>query len=111
MAGTLYLVPNLLGVVPPAAVLPERTIDTARRLERWVVETPKAARAFVKSLDVPRRIADITIASLTEDSRGIVDTLQALDDGIDVGLLSDAGCPGVADPGAALVARAHDRGL
>ena len=49
-AGTLYLVPNLLGVVPPADVLPARTIDIARALVHWVVETPKPARAFLKSL-------------------------------------------------------------
>jgi 16S rRNA C1402 (ribose-2'-O) methylase RsmI len=44
MSGTLYLVPNLLGLVPPADVLPTRTIEVARRLAHWVVETPKPAR-------------------------------------------------------------------
>ncbi len=58
-AGALYLVPNLLGAVPPANVLPARTIDIARNLAHWVVETPKAARAFLKSLDVVRPIAEL----------------------------------------------------
>ena len=53
MSGTLYLVPNLLGAVPPGNVLPARTIDVARALTHWVVETPKAARAFIKTLDPP----------------------------------------------------------
>ena len=67
MAGTLYLVPNLLGVVAPDAALPARTIDTARRLERWMVETPKAARAFLKALDVRRPIADLDILALSDE--------------------------------------------
>jgi 16S rRNA (cytidine1402-2'-O)-methyltransferase len=47
-AGKLYLLPNLLGAVEPASVLPARTLAVARRLRHFVVETPKAARAFVK---------------------------------------------------------------
>ena len=54
MSGTLYLVPNLLGAVPPHAVLPARTIDVARSVAHWIVETPKAARAFLRTLDMPR---------------------------------------------------------
>jgi 16S rRNA (cytidine1402-2'-O)-methyltransferase len=113
MAGTLYLVPNLLGLVAPEAVLPARTIDIARRLDRWVVETPKAARAFLKSLDVQRPIAELDIAPLAEGraAHAVDPALAALAAGHDVGLLSDAGCPGVADPGAALVAAAHVRAL
>ena len=64
MNGTLYLVPNLLGAVPPANVLPQRTIDAARALTHWVVETPKAARAFIKSLDPPQPIASLSIHEL-----------------------------------------------
>jgi 16S rRNA (cytidine1402-2'-O)-methyltransferase len=113
MGGVLYLVPNLLGVVAPDAVLPARTIDIARRLERWVVETPKAARAFLKSLQVPRAIADLEISALTvaHGDRERDDALDALLHGQDIGLLSDAGCPGVADPGAAWVAAAHERDI
>ena len=113
MPGTLYLVPNLLGVVAPESVLPARTIAVARQLTRWVVETPKAARAFLKTLDLPRPIAEIDIAALTpeSDARAIDAALSALREGHDVGLLSDAGCPGVADPGAALVAAAHEGGI
>jgi 16S rRNA (cytidine1402-2'-O)-methyltransferase len=110
--GTLYLVPNLLGVVTPDAVLPARTIAVARQLSHWIVETPKAARAFLKSLDVPRPIGELAIAALAPD-RGADDVRKALavlSAGHDIGLLSDAGCPGVADPGAALVAAAHENG-
>lgn len=109
MSGTLYLVPNLLGVVAPDAVLPARTIEIARGLSHWVVETPKAARAFLKTLDVRRPIAELDIAELGRDN-AVQRALASLRDG-DVGLLSDAGCPGVADPGAALVAAAHDNDI
>jgi len=109
VSGTLYLVPNLLGVTAPDAVLPARTIDIARELAHWVVETPKAARAFLKTLDVQRPIAELDIAELATRS-AVQRTLATLRDD-DVGLLSDAGCPGVADPGAALVAAVHENDL
>ena len=113
MRGTLYLVPNLLGAIPPADVLPARTIAIARALRHWVVETPKPARAFLKSLEPPHPIAELDIRPLPEKAGGMV--LSALlapaEGGEDVGLMSDAGCPGVADPGAALVAAAHAAGI
>ena len=67
MTGTLFLVPNLLGAVPPASVLPARTIEIARNLSHWLVETPKPARAFLKSIDVARPIAELTIRALSDD--------------------------------------------
>ena len=109
LPGTLYLVPNLLGTVPPARVLPAHTIDVARALTNWIVETPKAARAFLKTLDVARPIAELSITALdAAPASGALEKLLApLRSGVDSGLLSDAGCPGVADPGATLVAAAH----
>jgi len=111
--GTLYLVPNLLGAVPPANVLPARTIEIARRLLHFAVETPKAARAFLKSLDVMHPIAQIQIVPLpsADDATARDPSLASLLAGRDVGLLSDAGCPGVADPGAWLVRAAHEHGV
>jgi len=113
MSGTLYLVPNLLGVIAPSSVLPMRTIDVARGLTHWVVETPKAARAFIKSLAPPQAIATLAIRELgaAPTLAHVAALLAPLHDGVDVGVLSDAGCPGVADPGAVLVAAAHGAGL
>jgi len=109
MSGSLILVPNLLGVVSPASVLPARTIETARALSHWIVETPKAARAFLQAIDIGRPIAQLSILPLpkTPDASLIDAALAPLRAGHDVGVLSDAGCPGIADPGAALVAAAH----
>ncbi|MFO1310578.1 MAG: SAM-dependent methyltransferase [Burkholderiales bacterium] len=105
-AGTLYLVPNLLGVVPPEDVLPARTLAIARTLTHWIVETPKPARAFLKSIGHARAIADLAMRTFEDH-----DVLAWLAAGHDVGVLSDAGCPGIADPGAAVVAMAHRAGV
>ncbi len=110
---TLYLVPNLLGSVPPQHVLPERTIAVARGLSHWIVETAKPARAFLKALDLPRPIAECWIREIgeTPEAAHLAALLAPARDGHDLGLVSDAGCPGVADPGALVVAAAHAAGL
>ena len=113
MTAALYLVPNLLGVVDPALVLPARTLAVARRLTHWVVETEKPARSFFKTIGVSVPSASLHIRPLG-DARGAaaLDALLApARAGHDIGLLSDAGCPGVADPGALLVAAAHAAGI
>jgi 16S rRNA (cytidine1402-2'-O)-methyltransferase len=113
VTGTLYLVPNLLGHVAPESVLPARTIVVARAISRWIVETPKAARAFLGTLAMPLPIAQMSIAALADDATDAdIDALvsPALQ-GHDLGLLSDAGCPAVADPGARVVAAAHRAGV
>lgn len=109
MSGSLYLVPNLLGTVTPSDVLPARTIAIARTLRHWVVETPKPARAFLRSLETERPIAELAMQAIgDEPTRSDLDRLLAAAlQGYDIGLLSDAGCPGIADPGASLVAAAH----
>jgi 16S rRNA (cytidine1402-2'-O)-methyltransferase len=111
--GTLYVIPSLLGVVPPAAVLPQRTIDVARRLTHFVVETPKPARRFLKTVAPERPLQAVALAELSEHTPAtrIADLLAPALRGEDLGLVSDAGCPGVADPGAPLVAAAHRAGV
>jgi 16S rRNA (cytidine1402-2'-O)-methyltransferase len=113
LSGRLFLVPNLLGVVPPEDVLPQRTIAVARALKHFVVETPKAARQFVKSLQSEQPIQSIDFARLDVNTlpNRVPQLLRPALDGEDLGLLSDAGCPGVADPGALLVAAAHRAGV
>lgn len=106
--GRLYLIPNLLGVVPPQDVLPERTLAIARRLTHFVVETPRAARAFLKTLAPERPVQSLALLELNEHTpTGRIALLAPALAGGDLGLISDAGCPVVADPGAALVAAAH----
>ena len=113
MTGKLYLVPNLLGAVPPESVLPQRTLAVARGLQHWIVETPKAARAFLKTLSLERPLAALDMHPLADASGNaeLARLLAPARDGRDVGMLSDAGCPGIADPGAILVAAAHRMGV
>lgn len=111
--GRLYVVPSLLGVTPPQEVLPQRTIDIARRLTHFIVETPKLARQFLKTLAPELPLQALALAELNEHtSVNRVDALLAPAlAGHDLGLICDAGCPGIADPGAWVVAAAHRAGV
>jgi 16S rRNA (cytidine1402-2'-O)-methyltransferase len=113
MAGRLYLVPSLLGAAAPEDVLPARTIAIARGLAHYVVENPKPARAFLKALVPLRPLQEIAIEALGEapSADRCAALLAPARAGHDMGMLSDAGCPGVADPGALLVAAAHREGI
>lgn len=114
MAGTLYLIPVPLGEhSPPAGVLPPDTLQHLHRLTTFVVEHEKTARHFLKAATHPTPIQQIRLMPLNEHTRDteLAALLQPLLDGEDMGLMSEAGCPGVADPGAALVALAHRHGI
>lgn len=111
--GTLYLIPVPLGPTPPAAVLPIPVCEQARRLRHFIAENAKSARAFLKSLDIPVPLQEIQIQELNEHtkSNALEGLLQPLRQGLDVGLVSEAGCPGVADPGADLIRLAQQEGI
>lgn len=109
----LYLIPapiadDALGTIPT------KTVEHARRLEVFVAERAKTARHYLKALGLERPIQTVTVAEIPQEG-GLGESkdvfLQAIRAGKDVGLLSEAGCPGVADPGAALVALAHREGV
>ncbi len=108
-SGTLYLIPVPLGPVSPNTCLPPDTLAVARRLEYFVVERAKTARAHLKAMGHPKPIQALQIEELNEHTpaAAIPSLLTPLKAGHDVGLLSEAGCPAVADPGAALVMAAH----
>ncbi len=103
--GRLYVVPNLLGMIAPERVLPAHTIEIARGLTRYVVENAKPARAFLQTLAPKLPIREIEMVELGEapDRARCAELLAPARGGVDIGLLSDAGCPGIADPGALLV--------
>lgn len=111
--GTLYLIPTPLGETPLDLVLPEETRRTAARLTHFVVEHPKTARAFLKQIGTELPIQQLDLRELSEHTKPdeLIRLLQPLLDGIDTGLISEAGCPAVADPGADLVRLAHQRGI
>lgn len=117
MAGILYLIPTPLGnsgtPSPLPQVLPEETRRIAARLTTFVVEQAKTARAFLKQLPTTTPIQQLTLLELNEHTpSSALDSLIApLLAGQDVGLISEAGCPAVADPGANLVRLAHRHGI
>ncbi|MFN3751756.1 MAG: SAM-dependent methyltransferase [Thiobacillus sp.] len=106
---TLYLIPVPLGPVDPDACLPPHTLAVARRIDHFVVERAKTARAHLKAMGHPLPIQALHIEELNEHTpaAAVAPLLGPLKAGHDVGLLSEAGCPAVADPGAALVLAAH----
>lgn len=108
--GRLYLLPsNLSAPFEPAAILPAGTLATINRLTDFVVENPKTSRAFLKACGTATPLQSLSLSVLNEhtDARSIESLLKPALEGRDLGLLSDAGAPGVADPGALLVAAAH----
>lgn len=112
-AGTLYLVPTGLGTADVAPLLPEITIGHARRIMHFVAENPKSARAFLKAVGHPAPLQSVRIGTLDEHTpvSHVPALLQPLRDGNDCGLLSEAGAPAVADPGALLVRAAYAAGI
>lgn len=117
-AGVLYLLPTPLARADTTAVdrvLPAGTLAVARRLDYFLAENAKSARAFLKAAGHPRPIAELAIVEIGHrpDPAAIDGWLQPLRaaEPIDCAIVSEAGCPGVADPGADLVARAHALGI
>ena len=127
--GRLYLMPNTLdfGIDGELLSLDETlapgVIRIASRIEQWVVENAKSARLFLKRVDavapLTRRMQDINIVELPRPVKGrpsarpadVTALLAPIAQGADIGLLSEAGLPAVADPGAAVVEAAHARAI
>jgi len=112
-AGSLYLLPNVLGETAPDAVIPAAVLNRARSLDYLIAEEPKAARAFLKRIGSTRPLQSIRIERLDHNTRpgDVPELLEPLLDGRDAGLISEAGVPAVADPGAGLVRLAHGLGI
>ncbi len=115
--GTLYLIPVTLGDDNIAALLPtslpSEVIKIAQTLEHFVVESEKTARQFLSAIKTAKPVRELTLNLLNEHTqeKDVAGLLSPLLVGKDVGLMSDAGCPGVADPGATLVALAHQKSI
>jgi 16S rRNA (cytidine1402-2'-O)-methyltransferase len=113
-AGRLYLLPAPLSAdTPPQDVVPAAVLERIRALDRFVVENAKSARAWLAACGHPKPMREIAIVELNEhtSAKDVPALLEPLLAGSDVGLLSEAGMPAVADPGAALVAAAHANGV
>jgi 16S rRNA (cytidine1402-2'-O)-methyltransferase len=113
-SGRLHLLPAWLAEdAPPEAVVPAPVLERIRALDSFVAENAKSARAWLAACRHPRPLRDVAIAELNEHTppARIPDMLDPAASGKDIGLLSEAGLPAIADPGALLVAAAHARGI
>ena len=111
--GKLYLIPTPLGEGEPAEVLPASVLGLLPSLRRFVVEEVRTARRFLSSAGLKGRIGELEFHELNEHTPAhtVESYLELFSDGASVGLLSEAGLPAVADPGAALVALCHRNGI
>lgn len=109
--GKVYLIPNLLGETAVGGVIPAEVIALMRNIRVFASENPKNTRRFLKKVDRNIRLEELIFLELNEHSgqKDIEACLPYLSQG-DVGIISEAGCPGIADPGAELVALAHRHG-
>ena len=111
--GKLYLIPTPLGEGDPAQVLPVSVLETIPTLTCCVVEEVRTARRFLSAAGLKGHIQDLEFHELNEhtDPRQVEELARLFADGRNVGLLSEAGLPAVADPGALLVALCHRHGI
>lgn len=112
--GTLYFIPvPLTEDTSPQQVVPTEVLQQLHRLRHFIVENEKTARHFLAASGHPGPMRELDLSVLSKDTpnKELSKLLQPLQQGIDVGLMSEAGCPGIADPGAALAAIAHHKGI
>ena len=113
LKGKLYLLPVMLGDNDPNEVLPVTVSRTMDFINDYVVENSKAARKFIKAINPNKVQAELNLFELNKhtEEKEIKNFIKPLLEGKNMGLMSDAGCPGVADPGAVVVKLAHENGI
>lgn len=113
MKGKLYLIPTTLGENEPLEVMPYSVKTIVELLNHYVVENEKSARRFIKKI-TPKKVQSSLVMMKLDKYAIEIETrtyLDFCDQGISVGLLSEAGVPAVADPGATIVKLAHEKGI
>ena len=111
--GTLYLIPSPLGENDPAEVIPVPVLESLKGFKTFVVEEIRTARRYLSRAGLRGKIGELEFHELNEhtDAATIEGYLKLFDNGNDVALISEAGLPAVADPGAQLVALAHNHDI
>jgi len=111
--GKIYLIPCTLGDTPPLEVLPLLVKKAIENIDYYIVEHEKNARRFIKSIAPKKSQANLHIDQINKftNENEIPEMLSPCFEGKDIGVISDAGCPGIADPGALIVEQAHLKGI
>ncbi len=113
LKGKLYLIPTTLGEMNPHDVLPQTVKRAIEFIDDYIVENEKTARKFIKAINPEKVQSSLRLSALnkhTEASEYNAMIAPCLN-GQNIGLMSEAGCPGVADPGAVIVKIAHEKGI
>jgi 16S rRNA (cytidine1402-2'-O)-methyltransferase len=112
-SGTLYLIPVPLADEAAAKSFTPYLVNTINSIKEYIVENEKTARRFLKLAGLKTPQSELVIHNYGKHNRdsGLKGFFKGLTDGNDVGLMSEAGCPGIADPGADIVAEAHRKGI
>lgn len=113
LQGKLYLIPTTLGDNEPLEVLPISIKRAIEDIDYYIVENEKSARHFIKKISPRKSQPDLHLETLNKYTEPtlIPTFLQPCSEGHNVGVLSEAGCPGIADPGADVVKIAHEKGI
>jgi 16S rRNA (cytidine1402-2'-O)-methyltransferase len=113
MNGTLYLIPNTLGDSAINTVMPDYNHDIIMGIKHFMVEDVRTIRRYLKKVDREIDIDSLTFYTLNEhtDPKEVGAFLQPLSEGHDMGIISEAGCPAIADPGANAVREAQKKGI
>src|SRR5690606_21273331 len=114
MLGKLYMIPVMMGEEGnPKDVLPESVAKTIGMIDYYIVENEKTARRHIKKILPEKKQPELKIRLLNKhtDISEYSEMLQPCLGGINVGLMSEAGCPAIADPGAVIVKIAHEKGI
>jgi 16S rRNA (cytidine1402-2'-O)-methyltransferase len=113
LKGKLYLIPTTLGENNPDDVLPQTVKRAIDFINSYIVENEKTARKFIKAIHPEKVQADLKISLLNKRTEATEHKamLSPCLNGENIGLMSEAGCPGVADPGAVIVKLAHENGI
>ncbi|HNR86099.1 MAG TPA: SAM-dependent methyltransferase [Taishania sp.] len=113
MAGKLYMIPTTLGGEQVNDVIPQTVQQLIAGLRYFIVEDIKSARRYLRRVDRNFPIDDSVFFELNKrtDEKSIISYLKPAKDGHNIGVISEAGCPGVADPGAEVVELAHEIGI
>ncbi len=111
--GKLYLIPAPLGEIQPLTILPLSVKMAIEKINHYIVEHEKNARRYIKSMNSSKNLSKLHFSQINKFTslEEIPTMLDPIFEGHDMGIISDAGCPGIADPGAQIVELAHEKNI